>query len=262
MGCKSNFYLYSITNSLNGKIYFGKTIDVNARWYDHRHAARHGSKFPIHCAIRKYGEENFVMNILGQFDSNVDVSNAERLAIKSTPKERCYNVAEGGDGGHTMTEQQLQAQYAISSVQYDDFIMYFHDGRTQKEMMVIFDASLNAVKSCAARLGLSFGQRRSAKKAQKIVKHRERKPKITSLLSRPQIDASVRDAILKLYLHEDKTANEVSDELKISKGCVRATISIAYAAMTQEEHDAWKKRHGSAVRSGVRNSNFGKRRHV
>jgi predicted GIY-YIG superfamily endonuclease len=63
------FYIYKITNKINGKIYIGKTNDPYQRMHSHLSVARNGAtnsfyqdtgKYNyIHRAITKYGEDNF-----------------------------------------------------------------------------------------------------------------------------------------------------------------------------------------------------------
>ena len=53
-----NFIIYKLTNTVNNKIYVGGTTDtIDTRF--HRHVVRSlkGSEYPLHKAIREYGEE-------------------------------------------------------------------------------------------------------------------------------------------------------------------------------------------------------------
>lgn len=58
--------VYKITNTVNGMIYVGSSIDVVNRWWQHRKELRsgkhHNDKFKK--AFKKYGEEAFVMEVL------------------------------------------------------------------------------------------------------------------------------------------------------------------------------------------------------
>jgi len=57
--------IYLVTNIVNGKIYIGQTKRKD-RWYHHKWAAKNGrkNKMILHKAIRKYGAENFIYEIL------------------------------------------------------------------------------------------------------------------------------------------------------------------------------------------------------
>lgn len=89
--------IYKITNKINGKLYIGQTIHPNRRWIEHKQKARHGQDlFPIHLAIKKYGEENFLFEII-EWTENYD--NEERRLIKefNTLCPNGYNIGKGGE---------------------------------------------------------------------------------------------------------------------------------------------------------------------
>lgn len=71
-------HIYKITNTANGKVYIGQTIQSNPkmRWYSHLADARRGKKSYLYDSIRKYGKESFVWEII---DSAVSI---EELNIK------------------------------------------------------------------------------------------------------------------------------------------------------------------------------------
>ena len=53
------FYLYTITNLLNNKIYVGQTVRPKERWSQHKAYAKNNPVQYVHRAIKKYGPENF-----------------------------------------------------------------------------------------------------------------------------------------------------------------------------------------------------------
>lgn len=102
--------IYKITNNINGKIYVGKSINIDARWKQHvrdsmvrteQWESNHrGVRTPFHCAIRKYGSDNFIVEILEECDEE-QLNEKEKYWIKelnSTNKDIGYNVTFGGDG--------------------------------------------------------------------------------------------------------------------------------------------------------------------
>ena len=60
--------IYIIKNNVNGKIYIGKSIDIEKRWKEHIKEAynpnSYGYNTLLNKAIRKYGEDNFQCFIL------------------------------------------------------------------------------------------------------------------------------------------------------------------------------------------------------
>jgi group I intron endonuclease len=104
MGISHLAIVYLIENSLNGKVYVGKTErGLLARWKQHIKAAEKGSSLLLHRAICKHGVENFTVNALCEVPV-VGLNEAERMYItqyKSYPPNRGfgYNMSPGGDGG-------------------------------------------------------------------------------------------------------------------------------------------------------------------
>jgi predicted GIY-YIG superfamily endonuclease len=48
--------IYKITNTINGKVYIGQTIQpLDKRWSQHKRSARMKEPYSIHRAIAKYG---------------------------------------------------------------------------------------------------------------------------------------------------------------------------------------------------------------
>lgn len=55
-------YIYCVTCLPTGKLYFGQTIRlIEERWNRHVNESFSGSRYKFHRAIRKYGEENFIV---------------------------------------------------------------------------------------------------------------------------------------------------------------------------------------------------------
>lgn len=93
------YYLYSITFP-NGKLYFGITFSPSKRFSAHKASARSGStKQKVFNAIRKYGENNVVFEILVK-GSEQYIRELEKKAIAlfcTRNHLHGYNQAEGGE---------------------------------------------------------------------------------------------------------------------------------------------------------------------
>lgn len=60
-----SYDVYKITNKTNNKVYIGITSKgLSARWKEHLYNAEHGCPFKLHNAIRKYGKENFSIELI------------------------------------------------------------------------------------------------------------------------------------------------------------------------------------------------------
>jgi len=102
------YYIYKITNNVNGMFYIGKTINVRRRFIRHLSTARKGpnqySYFSyLHAAIAKYGERNFSIETVSTHMTEHEAYETEKNLIKSfrDNNQLLYNLAEGGEGGQT-----------------------------------------------------------------------------------------------------------------------------------------------------------------
>lgn len=99
MGC-----IYKITNLINNKIYIGQTSTKIERRID-KHLIKANKANPksfFHQAIRKYGFNNFIVEILENniFDSSLlkERENYYILQYESYKSEKGYNLTVGGEG--------------------------------------------------------------------------------------------------------------------------------------------------------------------
>lgn len=92
-------YLYKITNIISKSIYIGITKNApQMRFSSHKCAANRGEKSKFYDAIRKYGINNFKLEILNSFSNIEKLYKAEKNAIKCFKKSgyNLYNILEGG----------------------------------------------------------------------------------------------------------------------------------------------------------------------
>jgi group I intron endonuclease len=96
------YFVYRITNSVDGKIYVGKTNNLKRRKIEHiSEAARDRRKNHLYNAIRKYGVEVFAFQVLAEFAEEEVAYEAERFFIaffNTTDKRVGYNRTLGGEG--------------------------------------------------------------------------------------------------------------------------------------------------------------------
>lgn len=106
-----SYDVYKITNKVNNKVYIGITSKgISARWKEHIYSAEHGCPFKLHNAIRKYGKENFSIELIDFCNSWEELTEKEQYYIseyKSLQDKFGYNMTEGGDGtfGRTHSEE-------------------------------------------------------------------------------------------------------------------------------------------------------------
>lgn len=86
--------IYKITNSVNNKVYIGKTICDKDDYF--------GSGVLIKQAIKKYGLDKFAKEIIDTANSIEELNNKEKYWIayfNSCDLNLGYNIGLGGDGG-------------------------------------------------------------------------------------------------------------------------------------------------------------------
>ena len=90
------FYIYKLINTINQKIYIGKTKRlICQRMADHRYFAKKKSNQPISRAISKYGWENFNLEILKECSSEEEMNSYEIKLINETSSTNSligYNI--------------------------------------------------------------------------------------------------------------------------------------------------------------------------
>ncbi|WP_319467011.1 NUMOD3 domain-containing DNA-binding protein [uncultured Pseudodesulfovibrio sp.] len=99
--------VYKATNTINGKIYIGKTVRTLSH-AQQRHFQRAKFQYKYGCyshfynAMRKYGEKSFEWEILYKGNSDEEIQQKEReyiAKLNSMDRSTGYNMTPGGDGG-------------------------------------------------------------------------------------------------------------------------------------------------------------------
>jgi len=89
------YIVYKITNTKNKKIYIGKhqTENINDGYF--------GSGVALEKAIKKYGKDLFIKEILFTFDSEDEMNEKEKQIVTEEfiAKKNNYNMGVGGEGG-------------------------------------------------------------------------------------------------------------------------------------------------------------------
>jgi len=105
-------FIYKITNTINKKLYIGKTTAQNPinRWYRHLSIAKNKTTFNrayqlVHKSINKYGKKNFTFEVIEECSSEALGLDREKFWIDFYKTNVLkygsvfgYNLTEGGDG--------------------------------------------------------------------------------------------------------------------------------------------------------------------
>lgn len=114
--------IYKITNTVNGKLYVGKTVSALAkRWREHKCAANKDfeGKYYLHRAMAKYGIDKFTIEIIDSalLDEELLAKEIEWIARLNTTDDKFgYNLTLGGEGYRhndpAVTKRQSERQKA------------------------------------------------------------------------------------------------------------------------------------------------------
>lgn len=116
--------IYKITNKINNKSYIGLTTkSIEKRFKDHQYIAESGNGYYIHAAIRKYGIDNFNLELIDTADNieelkELEISNIEKYDTFNSG----YNLTAGGDftsnQGRVVVRDKLKN---VMQINVDDF---------------------------------------------------------------------------------------------------------------------------------------------
>ena len=105
--------IYMYTNKINGKRYVGQAVDFNRRHKQHISSSynkknKYQYNLPFHCAIRKYGLDNFEVEILKEnLNTQCLLNLYECYYIKKfnllCKNRKGYNISNGGSNGNPMS---------------------------------------------------------------------------------------------------------------------------------------------------------------
>lgn len=112
-------YIYKIVNKTNGKVYIGKTTYTIAyRWIQHISAATSDKEkddynYLLHKAIRKYGVDNFTVEVVEEVEDTSKLSMREMYWIGHynscilEEDSNGYNMTYGGEGVSKINKQKI-----------------------------------------------------------------------------------------------------------------------------------------------------------
>lgn len=110
------FYIYIIINKINNKFYIGKTTNsIYERFRQHLNdAIKCRLDTPLAHAIRKYGSNNFYVELLDVASSQEELNQKEVYWIKFLNAiQDGYNASTGGEGGNTYARK---SEFELSEI--------------------------------------------------------------------------------------------------------------------------------------------------
>ena len=90
-------HIYTFKNLLNDKVYVGQTNNPQKRKHEHLFEARNGADKLLYYAIRKYGEENFLFEVIEDCEDGQANEREVFWISHFNSFEDGYNMTTGGD---------------------------------------------------------------------------------------------------------------------------------------------------------------------
>ncbi len=104
--------IYEFINNSNQKVYVGQAIDYKQRIRTHKFNLKQDKNTPFYNALKKYGWENFSINIIEECEENkLNEREVYWIEEKNSLYPNGYNLLEGGNQAkHTdITKQKISS---------------------------------------------------------------------------------------------------------------------------------------------------------
>jgi group I intron endonuclease len=199
--------LYCLTNKINGKKYFGQSINIEKR---KKKYFNYGD-FPndhIKNAFNKYGKENFDFKIIKVCKEKY-LDRFEKLYIRindTQNPDKGYNKESGGNPNKTLSEETRQK---MSEAQYgENNNLYRHDLNDDEIIRLYCDEKLSP-QQIASMFNTDH----------KTIRYRLKKHDIELRDDRDKSGKSLDlddDEIVRLYVDEGLSTTKIGDMLNVS----------------------------------------------
>lgn len=102
-------YIYKITNTINNKMYIGKTINtIASRWGEHqKNFTSLRDDMVIHKAMHKYGKEAFIIEEIERCDNSIINEREQYWIAYYDTYNSGYNSTIGGEGAPKINREQV-----------------------------------------------------------------------------------------------------------------------------------------------------------
>jgi group I intron endonuclease len=230
--------VYLVRNSVNGKVYVGKTTkSLKLRWRSHRYAARRGSQLALHVAIREHGESAFRIEELDRAETAEELADLEIhyiVSFRSHLPEVGYN--------------RLIVEFSEWNATNPRFLGLQHSDETKaaiRDLTRDYWASLSP-EDREARKSLMRGRRpEESRKRMKEAVHADGR------LDRMLAARRAQEAQWRAEKEAYELANPkppVSDKYRASQA---EKTRASWASMTREQRDARKRKMSASPRKRV-----------
>lgn len=156
--------IYIIKNKVNNKVYIGQTkVSIKLRFQNHLSAARCGKDYTIGKAIRKYGEENFYIELLEEcLASELNEREMYWIAFYNATDNKCgYNMSLGGNVNRKPTQ-----------IDEDLVLKLFKGGNSAQQITKILHTNSYNISNVLKKHNVAYGadlQRTPKEKTAKVI---------------------------------------------------------------------------------------------
>ena len=135
--------IYKITNLISGHCYIGQSKNIGSRMRSHLSSTYNPNRsdydYPIHVAIRKYGEENFNVEILA-ICSYQELNKLEHeFVTKFNSKVDGYNQTRGGYQSIRLIKLTEDGVAEIKRLLKESYLTY-------KEIATMYNVNIDSIK--------------------------------------------------------------------------------------------------------------------
>lgn len=132
--------IYCITNTVNNKVYVGKTLlSIEKRFQQHLQDAKKYTERPLYRAINKYGADKFSILLLEQVDQSELSAREQYWIAEKNSYENGYNATRGGDGSILYN--------------YEEILEKFRSGMLIKELAHYFECDQQTIRKVLVAAG-------------------------------------------------------------------------------------------------------------
>ena len=225
--------IYLITNKINGIQYVGQTIrTLEIRWKEH--CSNRMDSIRLSRAINKYGEKSFSKEIVGIFDNEEDLNNAEEYFIEwyNSLSPNGYNLHTGGNN-HKISEETRKR---MSKSKMGEKHWTFGKSLTKKHRDNLSKSKKGKKKDAAFKLKRSIYMKEKAAKnpgiffydsVKNIFKEANDKRKIPIFCHQTnQIYESLGDAARKLKISKTNISSVLKGKYKQCNGYTFCYVEV------------------------------------
>lgn len=159
--------IYRITHKESGKSYVGLSVDIYARWKQHKSFARTGRKSAIYSALSKYGVDAFTFDVIEECDKNSLEERERHWIAELNTVENGYNLTFGGESNKDVSQSTRQKMSLAQTGKKQS--EETRQKRAEKLRGIKRTAEQNAAKSALMR-GVGKGRKLSDEARAKIGK--------------------------------------------------------------------------------------------